>query len=320
MSDPTDADTAADTGTAADTDTAATVPATKYHGTGNDFLVVDAAEAVPDRGAFAIHHCDRETGVKGAERTGADGVLFMDVTDDGDGSGVARATMTLVQPDASIAEMCGNGARCAAAWVRERTGADVVDLDTPAGVRRATVTAGDDDSQDEVTVEVEMGRPSFAPSAVPLAADRDGPLVEQSVEGLVVTAVDTGVPHAVAFVDDVDAVDLEAVAPPVRHADVFPEGANVTLAADTGDGTFAQRTFERGVEGETLACGTGAVAVGAVARRLGLTDRESLTVSPPGGDLRISVPEDGPATLTGPAAREFDVALPVPDSTTEADG
>ncbi|MFC7098500.1 diaminopimelate epimerase [Halobaculum marinum] len=305
---------------AADTDADVhTVPAVKYHGTGNDFLVVDAADAagVPDRGAFAVHHCDRETGVEGDDRTGADGVLFMDITDDGgDGGkeeGVARATMTLVQPDASIAEMCGNGARCAAAWVRERTGANVVDLDTPAGVRRATVTAGDDDASDEVTVEVEMGRPSFAPADVPLAADREEPLIETVVEGLTVSVVDTGVPHAVAFVDDVDAVDLDAVAPPVRHAAVFPEGANVTLAADTGDGTFDQRTFERGVEGETLACGTGAVAVGAVARRLGSTDREALAVSPPGGTLQITVPDDGPATLTGPAAREFTVDLPVPE-------
>ncbi|QZX99688.1 diaminopimelate epimerase [Halobaculum rubrum] len=322
-----------------------TVPAVKYHGTGNDFLVVDAADAedVPDRGAFAVHHCDRETGVEGAERTGADGVLFMHVDEATvRGDSPVTATMTLVQPDASIAEMCGNGARCAAAWVRERTGADVVDLETPAGTRRAVVTGGNDDGSDangsdadgtdgaaagdEVSVEVAMGRPSFDPADVPLADGRDEALIEEDVEGLTVTAVDTGVPHAVAFVDrggdpgdagGVDAVDLDAVAPPVRHADVFPEGANVTLAARTGDGTFDQRTYERGVEGETLACGTGAVAVGAVARDLGLTDHTDLAVSPPGGTLRITVPDDAPATLTGPAAREFDVDLPVPESSQE---
>ncbi|MXR41505.1 diaminopimelate epimerase [Halobaculum sp. WSA2] len=316
---------------------ARTVPAVKYHGTGNDFLVVDAADAdgrVPDRGAFAVHHCDRETGVEGAERTGADGVLFMDIEEStAGGDGPVTATMTLVQPDASIAAMCGNGARCAAAWVRERTGADVVELETPAGVRRAEIRDGDGTDAaaagHEVTVEVEMGRPSFDPADVPLADDRYDPLIEEDVEGLTVTAVDTGVPHAVAFVDrgddsgdtgdagdagGVDAVDLDAVAPPVRHADAFPEGANVTLAARTGDGTFDQRTYERGVEGETLACGTGAVAVGTVAHRLGITGRTDLAVSPPGGTLRITVPDDAPATLTGPAAREFDVDLPVPES------
>jgi len=293
------------------------VPATKYHGTGNDFLVVDAGEAVPDRGAFAVRHCDRETGVEGVERTGADGVLFVDV----DGStvgddGPVTAVMTLVQPDASVAAMCGNGARCAAAWVREHTGASVVDLETPAGTRRAVVADGagsDDRDGDGVAVEVEMGRPSFAPADVPLAAGRGEPLIEADVEGLTVTAVDTGVPHAVAFVDGgVDAVDLDAVAPAVRHADVFPEGANVTLATRTDADAFDQRTYERGVEGETRACGTGAVAVGAVARRLDATDHTDLAVSPPGGTLRVAVPEDGPATLAGPAVREFDVALAVP--------
>lgn len=332
-----------------------TVPAVKYHGTGNDFLVVDAADAdgrVSDRGAFAVRHCDRETGIEGPERTGADGVLFMDIegaTVGGDGP--VTATMTLVQPDASVAAMCGNGARCAAAWVRERTGAEVVELETPAGTRRAVVDESDGDGGNgvsngadgdgsgidngadaaggngtgddghEVTVEVEMGRPSFAPEDVPLTGPRDGPLIEEDIEGLTVTAVDTGVPHAVAFLDHdaggVDAADLDAVAPQVRHADVFPEGANVTLAARTGDGTFDQRTYERGVEGETLACGTGAVAVGAAARELGVTDHTALAVSPPGGTLQITVPEDAPATLTGPAAQEFAVDLPVTGSATE---
>mgnify|MGYP006273719943 CR=1 FL=1 len=320
---------------AAGTDAERTVPAVKYHGTGNDFLVVDAADAdgrVPDRGAFAVHHCDRETGVEGADRTGADGVLFMGVDEGSVGDdGPVTATMTLVQPDASIAEMCGNGARCAAAWVHERTGARVVDLDTPAGVRRAEVGAGDaaagrdgdgsGDGDDGVTVEVEMGHPSFDAADVPLHADRIDPLIGERVEGLAVTALDTGVPHAVAFVDgregELGAVDLDAVAPPVRHADAFPEGANVTFAAQTGPDTFDQRTYERGVEGETLACGTGAVAVGAVARRLGLTEHTDLAVSPPGGTLRITVPDDAPATLTGPAAQQFEVDLTVPASKTE---
>ena len=295
-----------------------TVPATKYHGTGNDFLVVDADEPVPDRGAFAVRHCDRGTGVAGGERTGADGVLFVDVTDAGgaaatdDAGSVARATMTLVQPDASVAAMCGNGARCAAAWVRERTGAGIVDLDTPAGVRRAVVDEGPATDSDAVAVEVDMGRPSLAPADVPLADGREEPLIEADVGELTVTAVDTGVPHAVAFVEDVDAVDLDAVAPAVRHADVFPDGANVTLAARTGPDSFAQRTYERGVEGETRACGTGAVAVGAVARALGRTDRTEFAVSPPGGTVRIAVPDGEAATLTGPAAREFGVDLAVP--------
>ena len=274
----------------------------KYHGTGNDFIVVDAVESIPDRPAFATTHCDRETGVdhEASPRTGADGVLFLALEER---YSPPRVVMTLVQPDGSVAAMCGNGARVAAAWAAERTGSNELMIDTPAGTRRAVVD-GDD-------VTIEMGIPSFAPRDVPLA--RETELIEEDVEGLTVTAVNTGVPHAVAVVDDVDDVDLESVAPAVRYADVFPEGANVTLASrvDT-DGEvdagphFRQRTYERGVEGETRSCGTGAVAVAAVAKRLGLIDgEETVTVSPPGGDLRITVPDRDSATLAGPAEREF---------------
>ncbi|WP_135828765.1 diaminopimelate epimerase [Halorussus halobius] len=267
-----------------------TVAYEKYHGTDNDFVVVDADEYVPDRAAFAREVCDPAEGV------GADGVLFLALEAQ---FSPPRAVMTLVQPDGSTAAMCGNGARCAARWAAERTGADAIMLDTQAGTRRAEVR------DDAVTIE--MGRASFAPEDVPLA--RDEPLVEEVVAGedapdLAVTAVNTGVPHAVAFVDDVDAVDLDAVAPALRHAEVFPEGANVTLAAPRDDGGFDQRTFERGVEGETRSCGTGAVAVGVVAHRLGLTDDESVAVFPPGGRLDVGV-RDGRTTLTGPTVREF---------------
>ncbi|WP_128477804.1 diaminopimelate epimerase [Halorussus pelagicus] len=301
----------------------------KFHGTGNDFVVVDADEYVPDRGAFAREVCDRRDGVrltdggaaaeqgKSSESVGADGTLFLALEPN---FSPPRAVMTLVQPDGSTAAMCGNGARCAAKWAAERTGADTVMLDTQAGTRRAEI------ADDEVTIE--MGAPSFAPEEVPLAADREEPLLEETIEGVELTAVNTGVPHGVAFVEDVDEVALDAVAPAVRRADVFPDGANVTFASrrDEGDSaetaTFDQRTYERGVEGETRACGTGAVAIAAVARRLGEVeeDAESVAVFPPGG--RLGVAFDGErASLTGPAEREFEgeiASTPEPRRLSEA--
>jgi diaminopimelate epimerase len=152
-----------------------------------------------------------------------------------------------------------------------------------------------------------MGRPRFEPDAVPV--DRGAPMVEEPLEGFEVTAVNTGVPHAVAFVDSVGAIDVDDAAPPIRHAPVFPEGANVTFATRTGEG-FDQRTFERGVEGETKACGTGAVAIAAVADRLGWIDRdEPVAVRPPGGTLQVTIRSAGTATLRGPTTFEFsDVA------------
>ena len=303
------------------------VPIERYHGTGNDFLVVDAsAQSVGDRAAFARAHCDRETGVDGGDfgadaaardgdtgRRGADGVLFLSIEDR---FNPTRVVMTLVQPDGSTATMCGNGARVVALWAHDRTGDREFMIDTQAGTRRASVTA------DATAATIEMGEPTFDPRWVPV--ERDEPLIDEPVAGLTVTAVNTGVPHAVAFVDGgrgdadgIDAVDLDAVAPPVRHADAFPEGANVNLAAVVDDGSgdgpavIDQRTFERGVEGETRSCGTGAVAVVAAARRLGLIAGESAVSRPPGGELEIAVPDAGHATLTGPVAREFDGSLPV---------
>jgi len=322
------------------------VPVEKYHGTGNDFLVVDAdAHTVGDRAAFARAHCDRETGVtadaavadeavpaSATGRRGADGVLFLSVEERFDPT---RVVMTLVQPDGSTASMCGNGARVVARWAHDRTGDREFMIDTQAGTRHATV------NDDASAATIEMGVPTFDPARVPVAreGDRAGePMIDEPVEGLSVTAVNTGVPHAVAFVDGgrddpdgIDAYDLDAVAPPIRHADVFPEGANVNLAAVVDDGTggdgsddgsdddgsdketaiIDQRTFERGVEGETQSCGTGAVAVVAAARRLGLIAGESAVSRPPGGDLAITVPDVGHATLTGPVAHEFSGTLPV---------
>lgn len=272
----------------------------KYHGTGNDFVVVDATADVPDRRAFARALCDRESGIShsDSDRVGADGVLFLSLEDD---YTPPRVVMTLVQPDGSVAAMCGNGARCAAAWVHDRTGADEVMIDTQAGTKRATVEA-----DGEITLE--MGTPTFAPGSIPVRGSE--PLVENEVEGLTVTAVDTGVPHAVAFIDRVADVDVETVAPPIRHADIFPEGANVTFASRRAEG-FDQRTFERGVEGETDSCGTGAVAVVAVAVELGDVERGvSVPVSPPGGDLVVTLSESGEALLRGPAVREFEAEIP----------
>ncbi|WP_247731225.1 diaminopimelate epimerase [Halovivax limisalsi] len=333
----------------------ATVPVAKYHGTGNDFVVVDAAESIPDRRAFARRVCDRSDGL------GADGVLFLALEPD---YRPPRVVMTLVQPDGSTAPMCGNGARCAAAWAMTRTGADAVMVDTQSGSRRAervaladgedlTVDGPADGPLEAVAdgeppnattadgppdaISVEMGEPAFEPAAVPVRAD--GPVVERPLSELgldgaeaavdpegtselpashPVTLVNTGVPHAIVFVDDVASVDLTTLGPAIRHADAFPRGTNVTIASlDVGRATddhpvFAQRTYERGVEGETDACGTGAVAIAAAAAETGRTETGvPVSVHPPGGDLRVAFDDLGRAVLAGPVVREFTTDLSV---------
>ena len=96
----------------------------------------------------------------------------------------------------------------------------------------------------------------------------------------------------------------------MRRADAFPCGANVTIASSHSDEAFDQRTYERGVEGETRSCGTGAVAVAAVARELGHTDAEAVTVWPPGGRLDVRLDERG-AVLAGPTEREGEAEIPI---------
>jgi len=273
----------------------------KYHGTGNDFVVVEADAPVEDRKSFARQLCERETGLDhpDGERVGADGVLFLDLDADTE---PPKVEMTLVQPDGSIAEMCGNGARVVATWAAARTGAREFVIETPAGEYPAHV------GQEGVTIE--MNEPTLDPDQVPTTLDE--PLIETEIEGLTITAVNTGVPHAVAFVEDVADVDLESVAPSVRHADVFPEGANVTVASKREAGPvlgYDQRTFERGVEGETRSCGTGAVAVVAAASELGAVEvDQAVPVHPPGGRLVVTRTEDG-ATLQGPVEREFETTV-----------
>jgi diaminopimelate epimerase len=253
----------------------------QYHGTGNSFAVVEADRLERGRSAFARTLC---------ADLGIDGVLFLDLNPDRE---PARIGFHLSQPDGSTAAMCGNGARVAARWGQERTGADEFLLETPAGPRRARIDGED--------VTVEMGVPTFAPDRVPV--DAEEPMIEEPFEGLPITAVNTGVPHAVAFLHSIDDLDLEAAAQPIRYAERFPEGANVTVAQKTGEAAFSQRTYERGVEAETRSCGTGAVAVAAVADRLDLVQTGfPVEVSPPGGTLSVTVPDDGPATLTGPTA------------------
>lgn len=256
----------------------------QYHGTGNSFAVVDARSLETDRSAFAIERC---------AALDIDGVLFLELGAD---SSPSRIRFRLYQPDGSTAEMCGNGARVAARWGHERTGEETFYLDTPAGPRRT-------DLETDGRVTVEMGHPTFEPAEIPL--DADEPMVEEPFEGMPITAVNTGVPHAVAFLHSIDDLELTGAAQPIRYADRFPEGTNVTVAEKIGPNAFEQRTYERGVEDETESCGTGAVAVVAVATRLGLVDPgQSVDVTPPGGTLEVIVPEDGQATLAGPTTFE----------------
>ena len=260
---------------------------TKLHGNGNDFILVDEMArpqvAEKDKKRFAIACCHRHCGI------GADGVLFLS------GSPRTDLGMRLIQPDGSEAEMCGNGIRCLAkyAWDRGYVG-EQFDVETLAGI--IPVQLREEDGS--FWAKVNMGQPRFDRPSIP--ASGSGELLEERMGDYAVSAVNTGVPHAVVIVDDLD-LDIMKLAPSIRHSSLFLEGANVNFVKLGRN--LEIRTFERGVEGETLSCGTGSVAAASVARRLGLAGDE-VVVQTRGGPLIINF-EGQSAFMEGPAVTVF---------------
>ena len=263
----------------------------KLHGNGNDFILIDeiSRELVAEsaKRSIAIACCRRSFGI------GADGVLFLI------NSQRADLGMRLFQPDGSEAEMCGNGIRCLAkyAWETGYVGQSF-EVETLAGIIPVQVRERDG----AFWARVDMGVPKFDRPSIPACGNGD--LINELMGDFTVSAVNTGVPHAVIFVEDLD-IDIHDAAPPIRHSSLFPEGANVNFVR--AGSSLQVRTFERGVEGETFSCGTGAVASASVARRLGLVGDEVL-VETKGGPLIITFVGDK-AFMEGPAVTVYSAEM-----------
>jgi diaminopimelate epimerase len=269
------------------------IPFTKLHGNGNDFIIIDEHDRIiiPDemKGQFAAIYCDRRFGI------GADGVIYISKSAKG------NLKMRLLQPDESEAEMCGNGIRCVAKYAFDAGYAkESCTVDTPAGEIGVAMGYREEGFMATIT----MTTPKFDRQDIP--ATGSGEYHERMGE-YDVYAANTGVPHAVIVVGAVDAVDVAAVAPPIRHHASFLKGANVNFVEKTGDDSIRIRTFERGVEEETLSCGTGATASAAITRRLGLTG-DIVQVETRGGPLVIYL-KDG-AKMEGPATTVFTGIIP----------
>jgi len=255
----------------------------KMSGAGNDFILVDNRSGVfdfPDTGLAVKSLCRRGMSV------GADGVILIEPADR---EGI-DFRWRFFNADGSNATMCGNGARCAArlAFLLGICGGSVAFL-TGAGVVRGRV-------DESGSVEIEMTEPG------PASLGR-----EITVDGRPITYdfIDTGVPHAVITVDDVKQFDLLRLGPKIRYHEAFaPDGTNVNVIDKKADGAIRIRTYERGVEGETKACGTGAVAAAVTTfLRGGVTP--PVTLIPPSGAVLVVRFQTAPAvtgvTLSGDA-------------------
>jgi diaminopimelate epimerase len=212
-------------------------PFAKYVGCGNDFILFDnRSNSFPSEPSkFVLQLCHRQWGI------GADGVILLE------NSSCANFRMRIFNADGSEAEMCGNGIRCLAQWIKKLGfPLDSYQIETKERVFSLSYT----ESQH---ICVKMGHPSHLKWNIPLILNHQVYYAHY---------LDTGVPHAVFFVEDVEAIDLLKLGSFIRHHSQFaPKGTNVNFAQRIQDQIFKIRTYERGVEKETLACGTGATAV-----------------------------------------------------------
>ncbi len=269
---------------------------TKMHGIGNDYVYLSAfdqeAPANPAKVALAIS--DRHYGV------GGDGLILIMPSERAD------ARMRMFNADGSEGEMCGNGIRCVAKYLYDHdlVRKERIAIETGRGVLTLDLEL---DGGKVRRVRVNMGDPIFDPAEIPTLLSGNPPIdAPMHVAGrdFAVTAVSMGNPHAVIYLDDVDAFPLEDFGPRIETHEAFPKRVNVHIVQVVGPDEVRMRTWERG-SGITLACGTGACAVcvaGVLTGRSGRTILAHL----PGGDLELEWPDDrSPVFMTGPATEVF---------------
>jgi diaminopimelate epimerase len=273
---------------------------TKMHGLGNDFIVFDSRGPGELPSPMTLRRlADRRTGI------GFDQALVLEPPRrDG-----ADVYYRIFNADGSEVEQCGNGARCIARLVATRSARQDQPLlmDSPGGTVEARLRR-------DGLVSVAMGVPDFAPASLPFLADREEPSYRIDLPGGPVDfgAVSIGNPHAVIRVRSVDDAPVDSVGPAMENHARFPRRVNVGFLEIVAPDHVRLRVFERGV-GETQACGTGACAAVAVARRHGPL-AEEVRVDLPGGRLTVQWPGPGqPIWLTGPAETAFEGNVDVAD-------
>lgn len=264
---------------------------TKMNGAGNDFVLIDnRSREIRLQPEQIVRLCDRHRGA------GADGVILLVPC----ASGRADWAWDFYNSDGSSAEMCGNGARCFARFVHRLTRVDAgFRFETRAGVIAARFNG------EQVTVNL------TSPADLRLREK-----IVLSTGPAEIHSLNTGVPHAVLFVEDADKAMVQTLGPEIRHhAHFAPRGVNVNFVQVRGPGAIRVRTYERGVEGETLACGTGVTASALITAELrGFKSPVQVQVQG-GGTLEVSFQrENGKLAgvgLTGPADFVFEGRIEV---------
>jgi diaminopimelate epimerase len=262
----------------------------KMNGAGNDFVMLDNRGGGLRLASEQIAQiCDRHRGV------GADGVLILERAKNG-----ADFRMRYYNADGGEAEMCGNGARCFARFANRIAGPlEKLSFETPAGVIGAEL-------QGEL-VRLAMSEPKD------LRLEMTIPLPDRQVAA---HFVNSGVPHVVVPVDDLENADVRGLGSAIRRHDLFsPKGTNVNFLKERGERQIAIRTYERGVEDETLACGTGVVASALIFAAVKKIEGPIAVLVRGGNELQVGFEKSGDqfrnVTLTGPADFVFEGTIDV---------
>ena len=263
---------------------------TKMNGAGNDFVLMDnrAGDIRLNRSQIA-HLCDRHRGI------GADGILLLEKA-----ANRADFRMRYFNADGGEAEMCGNGARCFARFASKVAGAQgKISFETPAGVISAELI-GD-------LVTLKMTEPTDLRLNIPLRI---------ATEDKAIHFINSGVPHVVIPVSQVDDIDVRREGAAIRQHEMFsPKGANVNFIQKRGANKIAVRTYERGVEDETLACGTGVVASALIFAACEKINGPVGVLVRGGDELQVDFERSGEqfknVTLTGPAEFVFEGTVEV---------
>lgn len=267
---------------------------TKMHGTGNDYIYINCfEEEIKNPSKLAVSMSNRHFGV------GSDGLILILP------SQVADVKMRIFNADGSEAQMCGNGIRCVAKYSYEYglKKSDEISIETLSGIKTAELII----SNNKVSqVRVDMGTPKLFRNEIPMLGENTHVInepLQTDVMSLNVTCVSLGNPHCISFVDDVDSIQLQVVGRSIENHKVFPERINAHFIQIIAPSVIKMRSWERG-SGETLACGTGAVAACVASVLNNLTDRK-ITACLPGGELTIEWASDNKTYMTGPAEFVF---------------
>jgi diaminopimelate epimerase len=272
----------------------------KYHGQGNDFIIMDATKKSISLNEDKIRTiCDRHKGI------GADGLILVKSSDDYD------FYMDFYNMDGSKAEMCGNGIRCMAGFIfnKKLSSESSIKIDTLAGVKAIEM---DINGNLLGNISVDMGKPIFSPKEIPVDLELDevfGYKIPVENRMFDINCISMGNPHCIIFLDpsqEMEKIPLDVWGPALEKHSIFPNKTNVEFIKMGEGNQIDMRVWERGV-GETLACGTGACAAGVCTIKLGKIKGSEVNVKVPGGRLQVNwSPPSGTVFLEGSVKHVYD--------------